>query len=103
MVVVVVVGGWKEEKRMWKEERPCLGSLLGRNLGKTKRGNVVVSPKSYAQATLIPDILLPSSLKLSSAQTHLFTLDSDLTNIYCTLTICQAHNATVISITILNI
>lgn len=41
---MVVVGGRKEEKRMWKEERPHLDSLPGRNPGKTKRGNMVVSP-----------------------------------------------------------
>lgn len=74
----MVVGGRKEEKRMWKEERPHLDSLPGRNPGKTKRENMVCHLKSYTLATIIPGTLLPSSLKLSSAQTHLFTLDSDL-------------------------
>lgn len=62
-----------------------------------------MSPKSHTYGSIILGILLASSLILSSAQTLLSTLDSDLTIIYCTPTMCQAHNATVISITLLTI
>lgn len=99
----ILWGGQKEEKRIRKEKSPWLDSLPGRNMDKTKRGNMIVSPKSFIHVTLIPGILLASLLTLSSAQTYLSTLDSDSANVYCTCTICQAHNATVTSITPLSI
>lgn len=81
---ILVVGGWwwweggRKRRECGRRRGPTWIPFQVGIQAKQREGTWLCHLKSYTLATIIPGTLLPSSLKLSSAQTHLFTLDSDL-------------------------